>query len=190
MKLLNFKSKKASKGFTLVEILLVVGFIALAGIGIYTIYSKVTVSSQANTEGRNLDTLRAGVKNLYGGAASYAGLTGTVLNDGRVTPDNMRIVPYVAGATAINNSFGGAVTVLPVTLGGGAANNAFEITYPGVPGAVCSKLVTVSGKGFDQISIGGTIVKAFGTGNLNVAAAAGLCAADTGNGVTMVFDSI
>ena len=57
MKNLNKKS-----GFTLVEILLVVGFIALAGIGIYTVYSKVQLSNAALTEGKNLDTIRAGLK--------------------------------------------------------------------------------------------------------------------------------
>ena len=190
MKLFNLKSKKAAAGFTLVEILLVVGFIALAGIGIYTIYNKVQVSSSANAEGRNLDALRAGVKNLYGGSSSYAGLINRTLNDARITPDSMRAVPYVAGATAINNSFGGAVIVTPVTLGGGAANNGFQITYPNVPGDVCAKLVTVAGKGFDQVSIGGTTVKAFGTNNLQVDAVATNCAADTGAGVSLVFSSL
>ena len=35
MQFLNIKKNKQSKGFTLVEILLVVGFIALAGVGIF-----------------------------------------------------------------------------------------------------------------------------------------------------------
>ena len=52
------------KGFTLVEILLVVGFIALAGIGIYTVYTKVQMSNAALQEGKNLDTIRAEHKEL------------------------------------------------------------------------------------------------------------------------------
>ena len=115
-------SKKKNKGFTLVEVLLVVGFIALAGIGVYTLYSKVQMSNTALAEGKNLDTIRAGVKNLFGGTQNYTDVKNAVLNDARITPDTMRPIPYNAGDTSITNSFGGAVTVAPVSLGGGNNN--------------------------------------------------------------------
>lgn len=175
--------KRKNKGFTLVEILLVVGFIALAGIGIYTIYGKVQVSNQANTESRNLDTLRAGVKSMYGGNPNFVGLTNTVANQSRLTPDSMR----TATITEIINTFGGAVAIAPVSLGAGA-NNGFRITYPSVPGAVCSKLVTSAGGQFNQVTVGATVVKTFGTSvPIDVAAAAANCNVDT---VTILFDSI
>ena len=181
--------RKGKKGFTLVEILLVVGFIALAGIGIYTVYTKVQMSNAALQEGRNLDTIRVGVKNLFGGSQNYASVANPVLNDARITPDSMRAIPYTAGATAINNSFGGSVTVAPVSLGTGT-NNGFSVKYPNVPGAVCAKLVTGAGTGWDQITVGTTVVKTFGTGSLNVATLATQCAGDIGNGVSIVFDSL
>ncbi len=184
-KIINIK-----KGFTLVEILLVVGFIALAGIGIYTVYNKVNMSNNASNESRNINLIKAGVKNIYGSSQGYAGLTNSVLNDARATPDSMRAIPYTAGATAITNSFGGAVTVLPVTLGGAGLNNGFQITYPQVPGAICSRLVTMLDKNIEQITVAGTVVKPYGTGNLNVVSLATQCATDTGNGVTILFDSL
>lgn len=176
--------KKKSKGFTLVEILLVVGFIALAGIGIYTIYAKVQVSNQANQESRNLDTLRAGVKSLYASRPSFLGVTNTVANNARVTPDNMR----TDDAAAIINSFGGAVTVEPVNLGGGT-NNGLRIIYTEVPSAVCSKLVTSAGVQFNSVHVAGTEVKKFGSNEaLDVAEAASQCnGTDT---VEMFFDSL
>lgn len=180
---------KSKKGFTLVEILLVVGFIALAGIGIYTVYAKVQMGNAALQEGKNLDTIRAGVKNLYGSSTNYTGIANTILNDARVTPDPMRAVPYVAADANITNSFGGAVTVAVQNLGAGT-NNGFRVTYPSVPGAVCAKLVTGAGSGWDQIRVDATTVKAFGTGTLVVATLATACAADTGNGVTLTFDSL
>lgn len=182
-------TNKKNSGFTLVEILLVVGFIALAGIGIYTVYSKVQMGNAALQEGKNLDTIRAGVKNLYGSSSNYVGLTNVVLNDARVTPDTMRAIPYAAADANINNSFGGAVVVEPVGLGGGT-NNGFRVTYPSVPGAVCAKLVTGAGTGWDQIRVGGQQVKTFGTGTLVIATLATACAADAGNGVTITFDSL
>ena len=187
MKLL--KNKK--NGFTLVEILLVVGFIALAGIGIYTVYTKVQMSNAALQEGKNLDTIRAGIKNLYGGNQNYAGLSNSVLNDARITPDSMRKIPYDAGDATITNSFGGAVNLDPVSLGAAAgSNNGFRVTYNNVPGAVCAKLVTGTGAAWDQISVQGKVVKSFGKGNLNVSDLATSCAIDGGTGVYVQFDSI
>lgn len=186
MKFLKLNKKKLARGFTLVEILLVVGFIALASIGIYTIYTKVTVTNQANTEGRNLDTIRAGVKNLFGGQSTYTGLTASVAVQARVVPDSMT----TSGATTITNSFGGTVTIAPANLGAGT-NNGFTITYPAVPGAVCSKLATTGGAGFDAVSIGGDAsVKVFGTNTMSITQVAQDCALDTGNGVSMAFSSL
>lgn len=188
MKLFNFKKQKKNRGFTLVEILLVVAFIAVGGLAVYVTYNKVSSGGQANTEARNLGTLQAGVKGLYGGSSNYTGITNSVLNDGRVTPDSMRAIPYVSGATAINNTFGGTVTVLPITLAGGNTNNGFQITYARVPGAVCSKLVTNAEKAFDQITVNGEVVKAFGTGQLNIGLLTTGCSG--GSGVTILFDSL
>lgn len=186
---MKFLKRKNKKGFTLVEILLVVGFIALAGIGIYTVYAKVQMSNAALNEGKNLDTLRAGVKSLYGGTQNYATLTNIVLNNARVTPESMRAVPYNSGDATITNTFGGAVSVLPLSLGG--TNNLFAVTYPKVPGAICSRLVTGAGTAWDQITVGGIVVKEFGKSNMNVATLAGACAADnTGAGIDIKFDSL
>ncbi len=179
--------KKKSKGFTLVEILLVVGFIALAGIGIYTIYSKVQISNQANQESRNLDTLRAGVKSLYASRPNFIGVNNTVANQARVTPDNMRTETI----TEIINSFGGNVEVSPVGLGGGT-NNGFVIQYDDVPGAVCTKLATSAGVQFNSVSIGAAnpagTVKVFASNEpIDVALATQECNVDT---VTMYFYSL
>lgn len=190
MKLINLKNKKQN-GYTLVELLIVLGLIIVFTLGTYVAYNMVKNSGSANTEARNLDTLRAGVKNLYAGSSVYTLLSGAVLNDGRMTPDSMRAIPYVVGDDKINNSFGGAVTVLPSTLGtGGGANNGFAITYNRVPGAVCSRLVTTGGVGFDQVTVAGVVVKKFGTSALNIPLTTTNCADTTGNGVVIIFESL
>lgn len=187
MKLFTINKKKAARGFTLIEILLVVGFIALAGIGIYVVYNKVQTGNAANTEARNLDTLRAGVKNLYGASVNYSGIAPSVLLNGRVVPDNMR---DAAGANIIN-SFGGTVTVAAATYGGGAANNAFSIGYPNVPADVCSKFVTVGGNAFNRVVVGTTQVKDTASGQiLDVAGMTTACNVTGGTGVTITFTSL
>lgn len=189
-KKMKLNMKRKNKGFTLIEVLLVVGFIALAGIGVYTIYSKVQISNAANTEARNLDTIRAGVKSLYGASPNYnvpSAINATVLNNARITPENMR-----ASATTIVNSFGGAVTIAPVNLGSGT-NNGFRITYNNVPAEVCVKLATTGGAAFDQLTINaGTtpLVKGFGTNVVDPARVAENCNAAPATGVSMLFDSL
>jgi type II secretory pathway pseudopilin PulG len=184
------KIKINRKGFTLVEILLVVGFIAIAGISIYMAYDKVNTTNKALTESKNVNLLKAGIKNLYGGSQSYTGVTNIVLNDSRSTPDSMRALPYVALDNNIINMWGGAVSVSTVILGGGGINNGFQIKYTKVPGDVCAKLATSLTTNIEQITVAGVLVKAYGTANLDVPLLATNCATDTGTGVTMLFDSI
>ena len=184
---LTMKMKNKNCGFTLFEILLVIGFIALAGTGIYTIYSKVQNSSKAASEAKNISLLKAGVKNIYGGTVNYITLTNQVLNDARGTPESMGVVPYVAGATAITNVFGGSVVLEPITLGG-TPNNGFRITYPEVPVEVCNKLILATEKDFDQLTIEGVLVKSYGTRIMDIPAMTGACASN--DKVTILFDSL
>ncbi len=188
---LNLRKNNA-KGFSLIEILLVVGFVALASVGVYTIYNKVQITNQANQEARNIDLIRAGVKSLYGSKTNFGTVTNTVVNQGRITPENMR---DAGDSSLIYNSFGGAVTVAPGSLGtGGAPNNAFIITYNAVPAAICIKLASAGGAQFDQVSIGADIVtgvvKAYGVNDIDVVNITTLCNGDTGAGVTINFGSI
>lgn len=184
------KNNKNKKGFTLVEILLVVGFIALAGIGIYTVFGKTNTSNKALQESRNINVIKAGIKNIYGGSQGYGGLSNSVLNNTRTTPDSMRQVPYSSPDSTITNMFGGSVLVVPTVLGGSGLNNGFRIAYSQVPGDVCSKLVTMVDKNVEQITVNGVIVKAYGSGRLNLPSLATNCAADTGNGIEILFDSL
>ncbi len=183
---LHYAKRKA--GFTLIEILLVVGFISLAGIGIYTIYSKVKASNIALQEAKNLDTLRIGVKSLFAGKQNYEiignnGLN-SVLNNARITPDSMRKIPYVLNDPFITNSFGGQV-VVTTNIG----ITGFWIIYDNVPGDVCPKLVTSSAPAWDHIAMDSTWIKKPGTANLDTTALATACATDTGNGVRITYRS-
>lgn len=187
---MKFLKINKNKGFTLVEILLVVGFIALAGMGIYNVYAKVNMANVASQESRNINLIKAGIKNLYGASQGYTGLNNTILNDSRSTPDSMRTMPYTASDNNITNSFGGIVVVTPVILGGAGLNNGFRIDYPNVPGEVCAKLVPMMDKNIEQITVNGVIVKIYGTGTLNIPALATNCATDVGNGINILFDSL
>ena len=188
---MKFNFRKNKKGFTLVEILLVVGFIAIASIGIYVVYAKVNSSGQANAEARNLDVIRAGIKNLYGANKNYSTLTNTVVNSAGITPDAMN-----RGAGSIVNTFGGAVTVQTATIGtAGLANNGFTILYKNVPPDVCAKLAPTAGAQFDTLTVGTSQAKVYGDPTVKpeliaTGCAAGGQAGGASAGVDITFGSL
>lgn len=189
---MKFNFRKNKKGFTLVEILLVVGFIAIASIGIYVVYAKVNSAGQANTEARNLDVIRAGIKNLYGANKNYATIKNNVVNSAGITPDAMN-----RGTASIVNTFGGTVTVKPATIGaaGAVANNGFEIVYNDVPPDVCAKLAPTAGAQFDTLTVGTKLAKIYGDPTVKPEEIAAGCAAGgqsggAKTGVTITFGSL
>lgn len=183
MKKLNFKSKNS--GFTLLEILLVIGVVAVFGVVVYATLDKVNSANAAKKEVDNLSILRAGIANGYSGQSGYPGLTALVTINGKFAPDSM----VNAAGTGLINSWGGAITVTPVKFPSSAtANNAFQIVYPLVPAKSCNKFVSDVASSFNRVTIGTTVVKddsVATTKNLDVAALATQCAVD-GVSVTLV----
>ena len=143
--------RKKNKGFTLVEILLVVGFIALASIGIYAVYNKAITTGKANQENTNLQTIRAGINNLFGNQKDYADVSEDVVRNARISPPSMH-----TGAYALTNLFGGRVIIREETIG---VKKGFSIESQRVPTDVCIKLGAMAGASFERIQIASAIVK-------------------------------
>lgn len=178
----NFK--KNNKGFNLIETLLVVGLIAIASIGVYKLFQKVQEGNSANTEAKNIDLIRAGIKTLYATKTNYLNLNAEIVNKAKITPESM-----INDASTISNSFGGAVTIAPVTINGNA-NKGFSITYEKVPGPICTKIVAGAAAQFDIVSAGGVEIKSFGLNEIDIAQLTEGCEDTTGEGITMVFQSL
>lgn len=155
----------------------------MAGVTIYGIYSKVTRGTSANTESKNLDTLKAGLKPFFAGQSSTAGLNNTLVNSAQITPPSM----MDGTAAGIVNSFGGAVVITPQGLGG--TNNGFRIEYQNVPSAVCTQLATGTGAQFAQLTVAGVVVKPLGTTTtVNLTTATTQC--NSADAVVMQFDEL
>lgn len=143
----SFPSK--NQGFSLIEILLVIGIIAVLAIAAFLVFPSVQASSRANTEQSNIMSTAAGVKNLYSGrygTAAAQDLTGQV-NQARIFPSSMNGGDYAA-ATVINSSWG-----TPVTVTGNVGT--FDIDYSGMSPAVCLKLVPGLLQNFEAIDVSG-----------------------------------
>jgi type II secretory pathway pseudopilin PulG len=166
---LKFLNRKR-KGFTLVEILLVTGFISVASISIYAVFKASSTTSKAKEEMWLLEEFSNKIKANYGVVSNYAGVTPAVVIANNYAPEK-----YVSGG-ALVNTFGGGMNLSAATIGGGTPNNAFMITSWNVPRDVCPKLVSMASQHFNMVRINGMIIKDINTVQINPANMAAWCA--------------
>lgn len=133
------KSRKKERGFSLLELLLVVGvgaLLLLAGIGTYQL---VTSGSTANNAIRLIATIKQQTQRAFQGQGTYGNGT---------TPDNLvpTLVAMEAFPSGVLNAaaapidpWGGAIAIVAA---GGVAGPNFSITYPAVPTASCIQIGT------------------------------------------------
>lgn len=139
-------------GFSLVEILLVLGIIAILAIAAFIIFPQVQASNRANAEQSNITTITAGIKNLYGATRNYTGIGNGVVNQARIFPASMNGGDFTAaGGDAVTSSWSGAVTVAAV---GADPARQFSITYADMPSEVCTRLVPGMLQNFESIAVG------------------------------------
>ncbi|HBJ1160524.1 TPA: prepilin-type N-terminal cleavage/methylation domain-containing protein [Escherichia coli] len=185
------KNKKSKKGFSLLELLLVLGIIAALVVAAFIVYPKVQASQRAQAESNNIAAIQAGVKALYTSASSFTGLTNTVAVQAKIFPDNM-LSGSGSSAKPIN-AFKGNVVVASANSGPSAAQgSSFTITYSNVPAAECTKIITAVAGNFYAVGAGDVggegSLKAAGE-VLNVARTAMQCQSG-GNSNTLVFTSL
>lgn len=158
MKNLPF-SRSKQQGFTLVELLLVLGVLALIAITAFIIYPSVQAGTQANSEAANVTTITASVKNLFGSAGNYSGLAAAGSFNGCpafLYPSDMLqgVDPATvtsAAACTPTNVWGGSVTLAS----GGTNGSEFVIAYtiPNAPQA-CEKFIADVAANYDVVGVG------------------------------------
>lgn len=147
---MNFASTKNNKGFSLIEMLLVLGVLAVLLVAAFVVYPRVRDASRANNEVANLTAIKASINNLYATkGGNYSGLTTGVANQARAFPASMNSGTYTG--EAITSSWGGEVKITPAA---GANSRTFDIEYAAVPEGVCLGLVSGAAGNFKQITVG------------------------------------
>lgn len=124
VKTLNFDKKQ--KGFSLLELLLVVAVgavLILAGLAAYRLVSE---NNNVNESLRLINTIKQQVQRAYQSEGSYTGNIVTTLIDLRAFPAGV-----LAGATP-RHPFGGDITIAPV-----AGGNSFTITFEDIERSAC-----------------------------------------------------
>lgn len=121
--------KKSQRGFTLLELLLVVGIAAILIIAGITTYSLVSRTNMAGEFSRFINTTLEAVRKSNQGQPTYAAATGY---ENALATGNMVPAKYINGNQVVTPSRG-AVTIV----GGGA--DTFTLTVA-VPGRITSEI--------------------------------------------------
>lgn len=160
-----------NKGFSLLELLLVLGIIAALIIAAFIIFPKVQSAQRVDQEAKNISALQAGVKSLYASMPSYDTLSDDIVIKSKIAPDNM-----INEDGQLTNSFKGYVSVFGAIISmNSSASDGFQIVYNGVPPAECVKLVSAVGSNFPLIRIGENLVDVMNDGKLDVSLLANEC---------------
>ena len=167
MKLMLFSThrrRKPTKGFTLIEVLIVLG---IAGIILTLVIQHMNQASAkrvVQVEIENVTQLASGVKNLFGatGVANYTGLTNAVVLNSNAVPPNMANTPNIAHSWSPAG----------VTLGTAGGNSQYTITYAAVPQQFCTDLAASTYAMFTTTTVNGVAVTTVAavSGARNVAA--------------------
>lgn len=159
------------RGLTLIEaaMVLVIFTLVIAGVMIY--YQSASSNQRTNEAMGQLAQVQQAVRAMYAGSPNYAGISTTVIAQGKNLPGKM-----VSGTT-IRHAFNNTVAINPANISGGTANG-FSVLFSGVPADACIKLLTVDlGTGLADIQVGsGTATASF-----TPATATAACATDTNN---------
>lgn len=140
-------------GFALLEVT-----IAMVLVGVLTALSAFAyVSNQRRTEQRaNATAIVQAASDLqkkFGTAGQYGAVTTAVAVLSRAIPEDLRVV----GTTTAQNSYGGAITVTPVTLT--SVNDGLALSWANVPEAQCLDLVQEAHRAARRVSVAGVVVK-------------------------------
>lgn len=182
------KNSKSKKGFSLLELLLVLGIVAALIVASFIVYPKVRDARYVDIEAKHIGQIYASVRNVYVGKPDYSGLATTaVAIPAQFFPDDMLKKNITWGIS----SWGCYVVVDANDVSpSGLAASSFTISYSDVPDSVCIRLITAVVGAFYNIYISnqkginsggesasknyGTLVKQNGN-NTDIALASSTC---------------
>lgn len=148
------------RGFSLIELLLVLGVLALLLVAAFVVYPQVSHANRVNKELSNLSNIQANMRSMFATVGTAytkipsATATAT-LNSARIFPSGMNGGIYTG--SDIKHAWSGGVTLHATTAShaGLPAGRAFTINYLEVPSQACVDLVTRASPTFPVIHVYG-----------------------------------
>lgn len=176
------------KGATLFEVLLVL--LAIAGIiaAATLVFSQTGSRQKLNDAQTQLSTLISGIRQYFAGFGSYANISNGVAVNAGIVPRSMIPNPPPAGTSApdnilLRNPWSGAVTIEPVSIN--TDNDAFRITFAGLPNDICRNLLTINTSAapgaIATITANGTVIFSEGSTQLTASGVNQACSSSNAN---------
>lgn len=168
------KIKRKTKAFTLVELLIVIGIMAVMSAGMYAIYSNVSLSQKSTQEINNLNILKGGIENLFAASSDYTGLDQALIAKSSIPSATM-----MKGSDKVVNAWGNEYTIAPIDVGGVAANFTIETN---IPKKACEKIVSALAGTWSGVEVESQAIKTRGLSDYDTANMVNIC--DTAGGAS------
>ncbi|WP_028491634.1 type 4 pilus major pilin [Thioalkalivibrio sp. ALE19] len=168
------------RGFTLVEMLIVLAIGASVLFGVFLTVSAVQNQQAANEASENLNLFAAEIQTLFRGQSDFSDISNTVLLDAGIVPGPMEQGGEIV--TAWNDDVVVDHTDLTGTSG---TDNAFEIKYP-LPEAACTNVIQAVEGAFAEVRVGGSTIKDANNREMDIPTMASECSSG-GDEVTVDF---
>lgn len=169
MKTKFFNLHKKNQGYTLVEILLVVGLIMIMSVGIYSTYRTKMEQQKADSQSQLLASLNKDIKGVFANTNSFSALTPANLISAGIVPQEMR------QGTNLVSLYRSPINVGNALVGG---QQGYFISLNNIPSNACTLLaLNDNNKDVQQIIVNATTIKNVNTpfNTINVANAAAAC---------------
>lgn len=141
---------KINKGFSLVEILLVMSIIMALMITGFLLYPKLVSDYNVNVEVSNAKAMQAEIRKLYRSSPDYTGISDGVVREAKIVPESM----VINKTGAIITKFKGELSFLPSDVSiSNTVNSSFTMKYRNVNPRECIKLILDLAPNFYEINI-------------------------------------
>lgn len=176
--------KKKNQGFTLLELVLVLGLISLAIISTYMYYNKQAIDSNVKSLTQYLKIIDTDINNSFATNNGFSTLTVANAISSGIVPQQL-VNP---AQSQIGNLFGGNITFTSVTVG---ATAGYGIILSNLPIEACTKVATTDFASYvQQVVVNGTKVKPAASPSTPVTIEASAAACTKTNNNTVEFDNI
>lgn len=158
----------AQRGLSMIELGLVLIVVAIIGVGVYQAFANQQRRTEIDQNQAVISNILGALQAQFGKTNTYGDITTAVAVQSRVFPADLRI-----GTTnTAQNSYGGLIEAAPATCV--STNDCATLSWPSVPRAQCSEIVTLVQPYARRVQIGTTDVKPL-DGALNVGTLSTTC---------------
>ncbi|HBA4253763.1 TPA: prepilin-type N-terminal cleavage/methylation domain-containing protein [Escherichia coli] len=147
------KNSKSKKGFSLLELLLVLGIVAAFIVAAFIVYPKIQTMYRVDRISKTIVGVKSSIKQLYQGQAYYdkgvTNLRNTVFPDNTYTNKNNGL-PL--------NDYGGTYSIQGQYSVSSGVYQGFSIDLTYVPSADCQRIISNVYASFQIVSVNGSVV--------------------------------